>query len=66
MPDFNLELVDERAAARILGFSVKSLRNRRWKRQPPSFLKLGRKIAYRLSDLQAYLDACTIEPMHKG
>lgn len=66
MPNFDLELVDEKTAARILGFSVKSLQNRRWKGLPPQFLRLGRCIRYRLSDLQDYLDACAVKPVRRG
>lgn len=58
----DLTTVDEHEAGRILGFSVKTLQKRRWLRQPPVFLKVGRKIRYRLSDLRTYLDECTIIP----
>lgn len=58
----HLTTVDEKEAGRILGFSVKTLQKRRWLRQPPVFLKVGRKVRYRLSDIQAFLDACTVEP----
>lgn len=52
--------LDEHEAARVLGFTVKTLQKRRWLRQPPAYLKVGRKVRYRLSDLQAYLDSCTV------
>jgi len=60
--DPRLVTVDESRAAQILGFSVKTLRKRRWERKPPAFLKVGRLIRYRLSDLQDYLDSCRIAP----
>lgn len=62
MEDPRLITVDESKAAQILGFSVKTLRKRRWERKPPVFLKVGRLIRYRLSDLQDYLESCRILP----
>ena len=60
--DPRLITLSEEEAAPILGFTVATLRKRRWERKPPAFLKIGRKIRYRLSDLHEYLDACTVEP----
>lgn len=56
----NLITVDEHEAGRILGFSVKTLQKRRWMRQPPQFLKVGRLVRYRLTDLEAFLDSCAV------
>lgn len=50
------ELVDEHAAAEILALSVQTLRNWRWKREGPSFAKLGRLVRYRRSDLQTFIE----------
>ena len=61
-----LTTVDEHEAGRILGFSVKTLQKRRWLRQPPTFLKVGRKVRYRVSDLQAFLDGCTVQPQREA
>ncbi len=60
--DPKLVTVDEHEAARITGFTVKTMRKRRWERKPPTFLKVGRLIRYRLSDLQDFLDSCRITP----
>ena len=57
----NLQTVDERQAAVITGFSVKGLQQRRWLGKPPTYLKVGRLIRYRISDLEKYLDSCTVE-----
>lgn len=57
----NLQTVDERQAALITGFSVKGLQQRRWLGKPPTYLKVGRLIRYRISDLEKYLDSCTVE-----
>ena len=44
------------------GYSVKTLQRRRWLRQEPAFLKVGRLVRYRESDIEAFLDKCRIEP----
>ena len=56
----SLITVDEREAASITGFTVKTLQKRRWMRQPPQFLKVGRLVRYRLTDLEAFLDSCAV------
>lgn len=55
-------LLNEDEAARVLGLSIKTLQKRRWLRQEPRFLKVGRLVKYRLEDLQAFLNSCVIEP----
>ena len=57
----NLQTVDERQAALITGFSVKGLQQRRWLGKPPTYLKIGRLVRYRVSDLEQFLDSCTVE-----
>lgn len=61
-----LVTLNEHEASAITGFAVKTLQRRRWEGLPPVFLKIGRKVRYRLSDLQAYLDACTVAPVRRG
>lgn len=55
-------VVSEREAALFLGLAIRTLQNRRWRGLPPRFMRLGRSIRYRLSDLEAYLDGCLVEP----
>ena len=57
-----LTLLSEHEAADILGFSVKTLQRRRWLRETPQFIKLGRKVRYRLSDLQRFIDQSAVKP----
>lgn len=57
-----LTLLSEHEAADILGFSVKTLQRRRWLRETPQFIKLGRKVRYRLSDLQQFIDQSAVKP----
>lgn len=52
----DLRLVDEVAAAEILGISRKTLQGWRWRRVGVAWLKIGRLIRYDLRDLEAYID----------
>ena len=50
-------LLDEREAAAILGASVQTLRNWRWRGQGPRALKIGlRMVRYRRADLEAFVE----------
>lgn len=54
---------DQRELAERWGISPKTLERWRWLGQGPKFLKLGGRIAYRLTDIEAYeqqqLRSCT-------
>ena len=58
----SLATVSEHEAAAITGFSVKALQNRRYLGKSPTFLKVGRLIRYRLSDLEEFLNNSTVQP----
>lgn len=47
--------VDEVAAASITGISVSSLQKMRVKGDGPAYAKLGNRVRYRVSDLDAYI-----------
>jgi len=50
--------LDTKEAAAYLGYkNPQTLANRRAKRKPPSYIKLGRRILYDIDDLDAYLEA---------
>lgn len=57
----NLQTVSESLASEITGLAVKTLQQRRWLGKPPTYLKVGRLVRYRVSDLMDYLDSCTVE-----
>ena len=57
----HLQTVGEERASEITGLAVKTLQQRRWLGKPPTYLKIGRLIRYRISDLEKYLDSCTVE-----
>jgi predicted DNA-binding transcriptional regulator AlpA len=52
----------ERDAAAHIGLSVRTLQKRRFERQDPPYLKIGRSVRYRLEDLDAFLEAHRINP----
>ena len=56
------KVVTEKVAAEMIGLSVKTLQNHRYLGLPPTYVKLGKSIRYRVADLQAYLDECTVMP----
>ena len=56
------EVVNEHKAAKVLNQSVQTLRNNRCSRKGPAYLKLGRSVRYRVSDLLDYLERHRIDP----
>lgn len=63
--DPSLITYDEHQASEILGFTVKTLQQRRWAGEPPRFLKVGRLVRYRQSDLLDFLNSATIIPRNE-
>jgi hypothetical protein len=60
--DLDVKVVDEVGAAEILGRAVQTMRNDRHLRQGPPYLKLGRSVRYKLSDLFDYMEKHRIDP----
>ena len=58
-----LKAVDEKEAAAMLRWSVKTLQARRYRGEPPRYYKVGRSVRYLISDLQAYLESGLVEPV---
>ena len=52
----------ERAAADYTGLSVRTMQKRRFERQDPPYLKIGRSVRYKLEDLDAFLAAHRVDP----
>ena len=51
------DLLTDKDAAAILGASVQTLRNWRWRGEGPRYRKLGKRLVrYARADLQAFLD----------
>jgi len=55
------DLLTERQVAKEYGLSVSWQRRTRRERRGPDFLKLGKMVRYRRSDIEAYLVAHTVE-----
>jgi hypothetical protein len=53
---------NEYQAARILGRSVCTLRNWRFQRKGPKYIKMGKSVNYLLTDLMDYLNEHRIDP----
>ena len=61
--DGETRLLDGTQATKFLGFKNKgSLAVMRHYGRGPKFVRLGRSIRYRLSDLTAYIDSCVETP----
>ena len=63
--DYPDRLLSETEAAELVGFSKNTLRawrvtGRPGGYPPPPFIKCGRSVRYRLSDLRAWMDAHTL------
>lgn len=48
-------LLDQNEVAVMLGVSPKTLEYWRWKKVGPKFLKVGRLVRYRVSDVESYI-----------
>lgn len=54
----NSPLLAERDAALFLNLSVRTLQDWRVSGRGPSFVKIGRRVQYRLADLEGYVATC--------
>ena len=52
-------LTPETVSSLYPGLTPRWLARRRWEHRPPSYVKAGKRVLYRRSDLEAYLDAAT-------
>jgi len=61
-------VVNETQASKILCRAVQTLRNDRHLCQGPPYIKLGRSIRYKVSDLMGYMERHRIDPEreHRG
>jgi predicted DNA-binding transcriptional regulator AlpA len=52
------EMLNEHQLAEFLNMSVKSLRGWRLFRKGPNFVKIGRAVRYRRTDVETWLSSC--------
>ena len=55
-----------REAASYLGLAVGTLANLRSAGQGPTYVKYGNAVVYRVADLDAYLEAHTVQAVNTG
>lgn len=58
------QLLKDSTVADMLATTVKTLEDWRLKRKGPTFVKLGRSVRYKMSDLQAYIAQLGSQPQH--
>lgn len=58
-------LLRDTEIAQRFGIPRGVLRNWRWQRRGPRYVRLGASIRYRLRDVRAFLDAWTVDPTQK-
>ncbi|MEW6427489.1 MAG: helix-turn-helix domain-containing protein [Thermodesulfobacteriota bacterium] len=57
-----MELLDEKAVARRLGVSIKTVQGWRFHGVGPRYYKVRRSVRYDALDVQRYLDSCAVAP----
>ena len=57
----NREILNEREVWQEYGFTIPYLRRARRERRGPRFLKVGKLVRYRRSDIETYLTAHAVE-----
>lgn len=55
-------LVSEKDAAKLLSWEVRTLQQRRYRGQNPPYVRIGRNIRYRLSELMEMVRAGEVKP----
>ena len=60
-PD-DLRLLDQTQAAELLQISPRTVEGWRSRGEGPRFVRVGRRVRYRLDDLRAWLDEHTVGP----
>ena len=61
-PAVSPTVVDERGAAALLGIAPATLRNSRSRGRGPKYCRVGRRVVYRVRDIDAYLEAHAVDP----
>jgi hypothetical protein len=57
-------LLDQAEVARILGVGVRTLQTWRWRRQGPTYVKIGKLVKYTPADIMAYIERNRITVGH--
>lgn len=54
-------LLTESEAAKFIGMSNKWLSNQRWMGLGPNYVRIGRSIRYRVSELESFICRCEVQ-----
>jgi hypothetical protein len=57
-----LGLLHEQEVADMRGISLRALRNERYRRQGPAFVRMSNKVFYRIEHLKKFIEASTVKP----
>lgn len=60
MSDHLPELLTAKQLSEIIGISVDTLANDRYLRQGLPYIKIGKRVRYRLDDVMAYIESKTV------
>jgi len=60
------QIVDETKVAEIMDVAVQTLRNWRFQRRGPPYIKFGRSVRYNLNDIKQYITRHQIDPEKEG
>lgn len=60
-----MDLYNETEAAKLLGLSKMTMRVFRHGNKGPAYCRFGRRIMYRLEDLEAYVSSCRVDPKNQ-
>jgi excisionase family DNA binding protein len=55
-------LLTPEQAAEMLGWSDRTLQNRRWRGEPPAYVRIGRNIRYDQTELEKFIEAGRVDP----
>lgn len=62
----NHQMIDEKQAGEFLGWSEATMRLNRRAGRGPAFYKLGKKVRYRLVDLEGFVERQRVDPASGG
>lgn len=61
MENSTTRLINEKAAAAMLGLSIRTLQTWRWRGCGPRFLKVGRLVKYSITDIESFIESSYCE-----
>lgn len=56
------KFLTEKQASILLGVSLSTLQQRRFKGQQPPYIKIGKSVRYDVEDILAFAESCRVNP----